>query len=82
MQLDSPAEIWMRLARELGELLAHIESLGIDIDEVVEDATELEMYVTDTRYPDDLIEPGKPELEDALRLAEAVLHWAEKHAVN
>lgn len=62
---------------DLAELTGILEADGLEIPEVVRRAARLTQYATSTRYPG-LDEPvTDSDYEEAVELAEAVVHWAE-----
>lgn len=65
-------------AHDLGLLLSLLEQAGEIIPEAVGRAGELTDYATTTRYPA-MIEPvTERDHSDAVRIAEAVIQWAEE----
>ena len=64
-------------AHDLGLLLSLLEQAGEVITEAVAQAVDLTDYATTTRYPA-MIEPvTEREHVDAVKIAEAVIRWAE-----
>lgn len=62
----------------IGRLLELVSDVDIEIPEEVQRATELTGYAVRTRYPGEREPVSKEEYEEALKLAEAVFHWASK----
>jgi HEPN domain-containing protein len=62
---------------DLGQLLHGLKSKGVTITPEVQQADQLTDYAVATRYPGSGPPVGKPEYEDAVRIAAAVLAWAE-----
>jgi HEPN domain-containing protein len=62
----------------IGRLLELVSDVDIEIPEGVQRATELTGYAGRTRYPGEREPVSKEEYKEALKLAEAVFHWASK----
>ena len=63
---------------DLGALLDGLVLQGIGIPSVVEDADQLNVYAVQARYPG-ISEPvSESEYVDAMRIAEAIVAWAEE----
>ena len=63
---------------DIRALLASAQEAGADIPEDVQDAERLSAYAVAGRYPGGAPEVTKGEYQDALKLADAVVGWAEK----
>ena len=62
---------------DLDRLLSLLEDKGEVIPEAIRRATDLTDYATITRYPSDIAPISESEYQEAVAIAEAVLHWAE-----
>jgi HEPN domain len=58
-------------------LLDELESQGLDIPERVRQADQLSVFAVQARYPGFSTPVSQAEFEASLRLAEAVVAWAE-----
>ncbi len=68
----------IRKSHDLRGLLSLLETAGYPVPEEIRKADDLTDYAVETRYPG-LTEPvGPTEYRDAVRLAEAVVRWAEE----
>ena len=66
-------------SHDLHKLLRMLEANGLKVPQYVNVAKELTQYAHVTRYPG-LADPVTPrEYRRAVRIAEAVLRWAERH---
>jgi HEPN domain-containing protein len=61
----------------LGLLLDGLERQGLIIPQEVQDADQLSMYAVQARYPGLPTPVTQRECEESLRVAEAVVNWAE-----
>jgi HEPN domain-containing protein len=61
----------------LGLLLDGLERQGLNIPQEVQDADQLSMYAVQARYPGLPTRITQRECEESLRIAEAVVNWAE-----
>ena len=61
----------------LGMLLDGLERQGLQIPPDVQDADQLSIYAVQARYPGLPASITQAEFEESLRIAEAVLVWAE-----
>ncbi len=66
-----------RYTHDLEELGKGLEDSGVPIPLVVKDAIVLTRYAFETRYPGPFEPVTEEEYREAVRLAEAVLVWAE-----
>lgn len=66
------------LIHDLDELLRRLEASGLKIPKYVRDADELSRFAVQTRYPGMADPVTKREYRRAIRIAEAVLRWAER----
>lgn len=62
---------------DLGALVDGLKLQGLIIPSDVEDADQLNIYAVQTRYPGIAAPVTEAEYEEAIRIAEAVLAWAE-----
>jgi HEPN domain-containing protein len=63
---------------DLDELLQQLERSGVRIPKYVRRADELTPFAVETRYPGLLGPVTQGQYRRAVRVAEAVLHWAER----
>ena len=63
---------------DIRALLASAQEAGANVPENVQDAERLSAYAVAGRYPGGAPEVTKGEYEDALKLADGVVRWAEK----
>lgn len=63
---------------DLAELLTLLERAGLEIPESVRQAERLTRFAVFTRYPGLAPPISLAEYQEALALAEAVVHWAEE----
>ena len=69
--------LFFRYIHDLEELGKGLEDQGIPIPDVIKEAIILTKYAVETRYPG-LYEPvTEEEYQEAIRLAEATIEWAE-----
>lgn len=66
-----------RLVHDIGELLRSAADGGIDVPDQVRAAVELTEYAVEARYPGPFEPVTEAEWRQAVRLAEAVVAWAE-----
>ena len=66
-----------RYTHDLEELGTELEAQGIPVPESVRDAVILTKYAYETRYPGPYEPVTEEECEQAIRLAESVVIWAE-----
>lgn len=66
------------LIHDLDELLRRLEASGLKIPKYVRDADELSRFAVQTRYPGMADPVTRREYRRAVRIAEAVLRWAER----
>ncbi|MDW7709791.1 MAG: HEPN domain-containing protein [Deferrisomatales bacterium] len=71
-QVDFP------FTHDLSELLDTMAAAGIDVPPAFAEADALTPYAVETRYPGFWGEVSEREVAEALRLAEAVVRWAEE----
>ncbi|GAB4236668.1 MAG: hypothetical protein OHK0028_13690 [Deltaproteobacteria bacterium] len=69
--------IKFRYVHDLTELLTALENNGVSLPDEVRTAGILTGYSVETRYPGPFEPVTEEEFKDALRLAEAVVAWAE-----
>ena len=62
---------------DLGALLDGLERQGLSIPPGVQDADQLSIYAVQARYPGISAPTTEDEFADSLRIADAVLCWAE-----
>lgn len=67
-----------RYTHDLEELGKGLEDSGVPIPPVVKEAIVLTRYAFETRYPGPFEPVTEEEYREAVRLAEAVVAWAEK----
>ena len=60
----------------LGQLLDGLENHGLTLPAEVQDADQLSIYASQTRYPGIAAPVTQAEYEEALKIAEAVVGWA------
>ena len=65
---------------DLARLLSLLEAAGERVPETVMQAEELTQYAMSTRYPSIEQPVSEQEYHEAVRAAEAVVHWAEEGA--
>ena len=70
--------IQFRFVHDLAELLTLLEQRGITLPEDVRAAAQLTDYAVEARYPGPFEPVTDEEYAEALRLAEAVVNWAER----
>jgi hypothetical protein len=58
-------------------MLDGLENQGLSIPQAVQDADQLSIYAIQARYPGLPNPTARDEFEESLRIAEAVLAWAE-----
>ena len=63
---------------DLARLLSLLEDAGEDIPNAVRQAADLTDYATVARYPGTYESVSEEEYADAIRMAEAVVRWAEE----
>ena len=63
---------------ELKKLLQRLERNGVKIPKYVWDADDLSIFAVVTRYPDMIPPVSSTQYRRAVRVAEAVLRWAER----
>jgi HEPN domain-containing protein len=69
---------WMYpFIHDLGDLVEGLERQGLSIPQGVRDADQLSRYAVQARYPGAMVPTTQTEFEDSLRIAEAVLAWAQ-----
>jgi HEPN domain-containing protein len=66
------------LIHDLEELLQRLTRIGVKVPKYVWDADELSHFAVQTRYPGMADPVTKREYRRAVRIAEAVLRWAER----
>ncbi len=69
--------IKFRFVHDLAELLTLLEQNKISFSEEIRAAAELTDYSVEARYPGPFEPVTEVEFEDALKIAEAVVKWAE-----
>jgi len=62
---------------DLSELLDALADAGIEVPALLTEADALTPYAVETRYPGSWGEISDQDVEEAIRLAEGVLRWAE-----
>jgi HEPN domain-containing protein len=62
---------------DLGELLDALKSNGLSVPAQVQGADRLSIFASQTRYPSTVPPVTRATYEDAVRVAEAVIAWAE-----
>lgn len=62
---------------DIGRLLDGLERRGLALPEEVQDADQLSVYASQTRYPGIYAQVGHDEYEEAVSRAESVVLWAE-----
>jgi HEPN domain-containing protein len=67
------------LVQGLGESGIGLGESGITITPVVSEAAVLTRYASQTRYPGAFEPVSRMEYQEAVRLAESVVAWAEEH---
>lgn len=67
-----------RYIHDLEELGKNLEDSGVPIPSVIKEAAILTKYASETRYPGPFEPVIEEEYREAVRLAEAVVQWAEK----
>ncbi len=67
-----------RYTHDLEELGKGLEDSGVPIPSAVKEATILTRYAFETRYPGPFEAVAEEEYQEAIRLAEAVVAWAEE----
>jgi HEPN domain-containing protein len=67
-----------RYTHDLEDLGAGLERNGLSVPEEVREAATLTEYVLETRYPGTAEPVTEEEYREAVRLAEAVVRWAEE----
>jgi HEPN domain-containing protein len=69
---------WLfQYVHDLEQLLDGLDARGVDIPSDVREAEKLSTYAVETRYPGLAPPVTDVEYQDALRVAQAVLKWAE-----
>lgn len=66
-----------RFTHDIAELLTLLENHGISLPEEIRAAADLTDYAVESRYPGPSEPVSEEEFKDALRIAEAVVAWAE-----
>jgi HEPN domain-containing protein len=69
--------IKFRLVHDLAELLTLLENNGMNLPDQIREAAELTDYSVEARYPGPFEPVTENEFKNALRVAEAVVKWAE-----
>lgn len=64
---------------DLKKLLSLLEGSGLKIPKYVRDASKLSLFAIVTRYPDRIPPVGLRQYRSAIRIATAVLRWAERN---
>ena len=62
---------------DLAQLLDTLHAAGIEVPAELADADALTPYAVETRYPGFWGEISEADVDEAVRVAEGVLHWAE-----
>jgi len=62
---------------DINALLSGLEQQGVEIPPPLWDAVTLTSFASDTRYPGTATPVTKEEYNEAVRLAQEILHWAE-----
>ncbi len=62
---------------DLGRLLDGLERKGLTLPDKVQDADQLSVYASQTRYPGIYARVTKNEYEEAFKVAKSVVLWAE-----
>lgn len=70
-------ELHFRFTHDLEELGKGLEDSGVPIPLIIKEAVILTKYASETRYPGTFEPVTEEEYQEAVRLAEAVFHWAE-----
>lgn len=68
-----------RFVHDIAELLTLLEDNGIPFPEEIRAAAELTDYSVEARYPGPFEAVTEEEFKEALRIAEAVVAWAESN---
>ena len=72
-------KIPFRFVHDIAELLTTLEQNGIDLPEYVREGAELSDYAVEARYPSPMEPVTEDEYIKAVKTAEAVVNWVEKH---
>lgn len=70
-------QIAFRFVHDLGELLSTAEQNGISMPNETKESVVLTQYAVETRYPGPYEPLGEQELDEAIRVAQCVVNWAE-----
>src|SRR5713226_2877977 len=69
---------WMfAYIHDLDRLLDGLQQNGLNIPQAVQEADQLSIYAAQTRYPGLYAPVTQSKYEEAVRIAEAVVNWAE-----
>jgi len=71
-------KIKFRFVHDLAELLTVLENNGVAVNDVVKEAAILTDYSVEARYPGPFEPITEEEFRESLRIAEAVVTWAEQ----
>ena len=71
-------EIEFPLTHDIEELLEIAENNGIVLPDPIQDAGLLTPYAVETRYPGSWMEIAESDVDEAIRLAEETICWAQK----
>ena len=74
--------IQFRFVHDIAELLTLLEQNKITLSEEIRDAATLTDYSVEARYPGPFEPVTEDEFKEALRLAEAVVTWAESQILS
>lgn len=74
--------IAFRFVHDITELLTLLENHGVFLQEEIRAAAELSGYAVENRYPGPFEPVTEEEFDRALRIAEAVVAWAESQIEN
>jgi HEPN domain-containing protein len=74
--------IAFRFVHDITELLTLLENQGVFLQEEIRAAAELTDYAVENRYPGPFEPVTEEEFNRALRIAEAVVVWAESQIEN
>ncbi len=66
-----------RRTHDIEELAKGLEDKGVEIPEIVKESVILAKYASETRYPGTYEPVSEEEYQEAVRLAQAVVDWAE-----
>jgi HEPN domain-containing protein len=70
------------LTHDIEELLEITRTSGIDLPEEVQEAGLLSPYAVETRYPGHWFEITPDDIQEARKVAEATVSWANEHLAD